>query len=233
VRVVLAIAGVVLFGAVAVAASGAGARRAPAPAAPRHTAIPAAEAAVPAEPARGSRVRLDARLVGRFSLPLAGVSPPDDLDLLPGAPRDYRAGIHEGIDFPAPAGTPVLAAAAGEVIRADASFLDWSREQQEIALFQAFGLGYTPAATLDRVRGRQVWIDHGGGVVTRYAHLSEVADIAVGQRVTAGAVIGAVGSSGYPQGGPHLHFEVRVGDDYVGDGLGGDALRLLVSRLFL
>ena len=233
-RVVLAIAGVILFGAVAVAASG-GARHteAPAPAAPRHTAIPAAAAAAPAEPARGSRVRADARLVGRFSVPLAGVTPPDDLDLLPGAPRDYRAGIHEGIDFPAPAGTPVLAAAAGEVIRADASFLDWSREQQEIALFEAFGLGYTPAATLDRVRGRQVWIDHGGGVVTRYAHLEAVADIAVGQRVPGGAVIGAVGSSGYPQGGPHLHFEVRVGDDYVGDGLDGDALRLLVSRLFL
>jgi len=232
VRVVLAIASVVLFGAVAVAASGAGARNARVPA-PRHTAIPAAVAAAPTDAARGSRVRADARLAGRFSVPVAGATPPDDPDLLPGAPRDYRAGTHEGIDFPAPRGTPVLAAAPGTIVRADTSFLDWTREQQEIALYEAFGLGYTPSATLDRVRGRQVWIDHGDGVVTRYAHLEAVADIALGQRVTAGAVIGEVGSSGYPQGGPHLHFEVRVGDDYVGDGLDGDALRLLVSRLFL
>jgi murein DD-endopeptidase MepM/ murein hydrolase activator NlpD len=151
---------------------------------------------------------------------------------LPGAPRDYRAGIHEGIDFPVPSGTPVLAAASGTVARVDLSFLDWTREQQDIALYEAVTLGYTPAATLDRIRGRQVWIDHGKGLVTRYAHLSAVEPLLIGQKIDAGALIGEVGSSGYPQGGPHLHFELRVGDDFFGDGLSGDVLVRAISRLF-
>src|SRR3989442_15754500 len=115
---------------------------------------------------------------------------------MPGAPRDYRAGIHEGIDFPAPSGTTVLAAATGKIIRVDTSFLDWTREQQDIALYEALTLGYTPAATLDRIRGRQVWIDHGKGVVTRYAHLSAVEPLAVGQTIEAGGPLPAGGGSG-------------------------------------
>ncbi|HKC90542.1 MAG TPA: M23 family metallopeptidase, partial [Candidatus Limnocylindria bacterium] len=118
------------------------------------------------------------------------------------------------------------------VARADVSFLDWNREQQEIALYEALTLGYTPTATLDRIRGRQVWIDHGKGVITRYAHLSAVEALVVGQKIEAGSLIGAVGSSGYPQGGPHLHFEVRIGDDFYGDGLGGEELLRAVARLF-
>jgi len=172
------------------------------------------------------------RLWGTFALPIEGGEVPSDPDLLPGAPRDYRGGIHEGIDFPAPNGTAVLAAASGTVARVDASFLDWTREQQEIALYEALTLGYTPAATLDRIRGRQVWIDHGKGVITRYAHLSAVEPLTVGEKIEAGTLIGEVGSSGYPQGGPHLHFEVRVGDDFYGDGLTGDDLVGAVSRLF-
>jgi len=93
-------------------------------------------------------------------------------------------------------------------------------------------LGYTPAATLDRIRGRQVWIDHGHGIVSRYAHLSAVADLAVGQEVEAATNVGAVGSSGYPEGGPHLHLEIRVGSSYLGDGLSGDALLAAVSEAF-
>jgi murein DD-endopeptidase MepM/ murein hydrolase activator NlpD len=54
----------------------------------------------------------------------------------------------------------------------------------------------------------------------------------VGQKIEAGSLIGEVGSSGFPQGGPHLHFEVRIGDDFYGDGLFGDALVRAVSRLF-
>ena len=172
------------------------------------------------------------RLWGTFALPIEGGDTPSDPDLLPGAPRDYRGGIHEGIDFPAPNGTPVLAAASGTVARVDVSFLDWTREQQEIALYEALTLGYTPAATLDRIRGRQVWIDHGKGVITRYAHLSAVEPLILGEKIEAGTLIGEVGSSGYPQGGPHLHFEVRVGDDFYGDGLTGDDLVGAVSRLF-
>jgi murein DD-endopeptidase MepM/ murein hydrolase activator NlpD len=230
-RIILAILSVVLFGAVAVAASGSRLEARSPTVAPRYTPMPAV-ATMPPDVSEREMARSFTRLKGLFALPIEGGDIPSDLELLPGAPRDYRAGIHEGIDFPAPIGTPVLAAASGTVTRVDVSFLEWTREQQEIALYDALQLGYTPAATLDRIRGRQVWVDHGKGLVTRYAHLSAVEPLVVGQRIDAGALIGAVGSSGYPQGGPHLHFEVRVGEDYFGDGLSGDALVRAVSRLF-
>ena len=233
-RILLAILCVVLFGIVAVTASGS-APLAAGPAllpVPRYTPTP--QIAAPLPPDVGDRgARTYARLWGAFALPIEGGEVPEDLELLPGAPRDYRGGIHEGIDFPAAAGTPVVAAASGTIARADVSFLDWNREQQEIALYEALTLGYTPAATLDRIRGRQVWIDHGKGVITRYAHLSAVeSSLTVGQKIEAGSLIGEVGSSGYPQGGPHLHFEVRIGDDFYGDGLAGDSLVRAVARLF-
>jgi murein DD-endopeptidase MepM/ murein hydrolase activator NlpD len=233
-RIALAVAAVSLFAIVAVVASGGRSdTRAVATPTPfvRHTPVPAAETPLP--PLVGERqVRSEPRLVGRFLVPVDDVAVPDDLDLLPGAPRDYRAGIHEGIDFPAPLGAPVHAAAGGTIVRADTSFVDWTGEQQEMALSEALRLGFTPEATLDRIRGRQVWIDVGSGVITRYAHLSAVEPLTPGKAIEAGALIGEVGSSGYPQGGPHLHFEVRIGDDFFGDGITGERLVLAVSRLF-
>lgn len=229
-RILLAILGVVLFGVIAVTASGSAPLAAGPFPAPHYTPMPVVATTPPDVGERGARTYM--RLWGMFALPIEDGDIPADLELLPGAPRDYRGGIHEGIDFPATTGTPVLAAASGTVARVDTSFLDWNREQQDVALYEALTLGYTPAATLDRIRGRQVWIDHGNGLVTRYAHLSAVEPLAIGQRVEAGALIGEVGSSGYPQGGPHLHFEVRVGDDFYGDGLEGDVLVRAVARLF-
>jgi murein DD-endopeptidase MepM/ murein hydrolase activator NlpD len=231
VRLVLAILCVLLFGVVAVTASGSAPLAASPAVPPRFTPMPAVATTPPDIGERAARAYT--RLWAMFALPIEGGDIPRDLELLPGAPRDYRGGIHEGVDFPVPAGTPVLAAASGTIARVDKNFLDWNREQQDIALYEALTLGYTPAATLDRMRGRQVWIDHGRGVITRYAHLSAVeSSLVVGRNIKAGSLIGEVGSSGYPQGGPHLHFEVRVGDDYYGDGLGADALVRAVSRLF-
>ena len=229
-RVILAILCVLLFGAVAVTVSGSPPLAAgPAPA-PRYTPMPAVATTPPDVGERGARGYT--RFWGMFALPIEGGEIPQDLELLPGAPRDYRGGIHEGIDFPADDGTPVLAAASGTIARVDVGFADWTAAQQEAALDEALSLGYTPAATLDRIRGRQVWIDHGKGVITRYAHLSAVEPLVVGQKVEAGTKIGEVGSSGFPEGGPHLHFEVRVGDDFYGDGLTGDDLVRAVTRLF-
>jgi hypothetical protein len=171
-------------------------------------------------------------VVRNLIIPIEGAAVPSDPALLPNAPRDFRAGWHEGIDFPAAAGTPVHAVAPGTVIRVDREFTDWDQATRDVALSRAVALGYTPSATLDLLRGRQVWIDHGHGIVSRYAHLSAVADIAPGESVEAGTIVGAVGSSGYPEGGPHLHLEIRMGTSYLGDGLEGEALLAAISAAF-
>jgi murein DD-endopeptidase MepM/ murein hydrolase activator NlpD len=94
-------------------------------------------------------------------------------------PRGQR--FHSGLDYPAPAGAPVLAAAAGRVTHAGSAGGGW---------------------------GTLVVIDHGQGVRTWYAHLS-TARVRVGQTVLRGALVGRVGASGKATG-PHLHFEVRL-----------------------
>lgn len=95
--------------------------------------------------------------------------------------------MHQGIDFAAPTGTPVYAAADGTVISA-------KREG-----------GY----------GLMVRIRHAGGVETRYAHLSRFGrGVSAGRRVRQGDVIGAVGSTGMSTG-PHLHYEVVANGRHV------------------
>ena len=95
------------------------------------------------------------------------------------APTVGASSHHHGLDIPAPEGTPVLAAADGTVVRAGS--------------MGSYGL--------------VVDIDHGDGIVTRYAHQSAM-DVAVGDTVSAGDRIGSVGSTGVSTG-PHLHLEVR------------------------
>jgi murein DD-endopeptidase MepM/ murein hydrolase activator NlpD len=90
-----------------------------------------------------------------------------------------RPAMHAGIDFRAKSGTPVLVTGAGKVIRAG-----WAG-------------GY----------GRLIEIDHGNGWSTRYAHLSRI-DVKVGETLSTGDAIGAVGSTGRSTG-PHLHYEIR------------------------
>lgn len=87
--------------------------------------------------------------------------------------------FHEGMDFMAEVGTPAHAAAGGVVAYSD------------------FHSQY----------GNMVEIDHGNGLVTRYAHLSKRL-VKVGDVVMSGGLIGDVGSTGRATG-PHLHFEVR------------------------
>lgn len=95
------------------------------------------------------------------------------------------AAMHRGLDFRAPHGSPIHAAADGRV-----SHVGWKS-------------GY----------GKTVEIDHGAGLVTRYAHMSRF-NAQVGTEVTAGDVIGAIGSTGRSTG-PHLHFEMRINNNAV------------------
>jgi murein DD-endopeptidase MepM/ murein hydrolase activator NlpD len=93
--------------------------------------------------------------------------------------------MHTGMDFRGDTGDPVRATADGNVAVAGSNG------------------GY----------GKMVEIDHGNGLTTRYAHLSDIG-VKVGQRVRAGHIIGKVGSTGRSTG-PHLHYETRVGGDAI------------------
>lgn len=97
--------------------------------------------------------------------------------------------LHAGIDLTLPAGAPVAALSDGRVV-----------------LAQDRGDGY----------GLQVVLDHGDGTGSRYAHLSAL-HVAAGQTVTAGEVVGAVGSTGRSTG-PHLHLELLAGGRPVDPG---------------
>ncbi|MBQ2058742.1 MAG: peptidoglycan DD-metalloendopeptidase family protein, partial [Firmicutes bacterium] len=92
--------------------------------------------------------------------------------------------FHTGIDIAAAAGTNILAANSGTVIKA----------------------GYNNSY------GYMIMIDHGGGIVTLYAHSSKLL-VSTGDVVARGQVIALIGSTGRSTG-PHLHFEVRVNGAY-------------------
>lgn len=118
---------------------------------------------------------------------------------------------HNGVDWAAPTGTPVLAVAAGRVTRI------------------GDGGGY----------GNVIYLDHGGGVETRYAHLNAFAKaLKKGKMVAAGQVIGFVGTTGRSTG-PHLHFELHANGTPVdpltyggsGDGQATQAVDALVNQI--
>lgn len=88
--------------------------------------------------------------------------------------------FHPGMDIDGERGEQVMAPANGTVIKA------------------AYTGGY----------GNMIEIDHGNGLTTRYGHLSKI-EIAVGDTVTRGELIGLIGSTGRSTG-PHLHFELRL-----------------------
>ena len=181
-----------------------------------------------------------------FTFPVAGGCIPSSDALMPNAPRTYRNGIHEGVDFyngtscaVVGFGTPVLAMYDGRVIRADLDYKELTLAQLRVLQQRTQAQGFTDEETLDIYRGRQVWVDHGRGIVTRYAHLASIADgITVGTMVRAGQPLGGVGESGTPESltdpgtEMHVHAEVRVGDSFLGKDLPPAQVRALYERLF-
>lgn len=93
-------------------------------------------------------------------------------------PFTGRVTVHNGIDIGASTGTPVYAAATGEVTHAESN----------------------------PYNGKYIVIDHGNGIATWYMHLSSM-EVAPGDQVQKGQLIGKVGSTGRSTG-PHLHYEI-------------------------
>lgn len=166
---------------------------------------------------------------------------------LPGAPRPYRNGVHEGLDYfswtsgiSIDSRTPVLSVADGVVVRADHDYREMSEaERNRYLQIGAKNGGQTPQYILDKMRGRCVWIQHEKGVLSRYCHLSRVSgDIFVGKKVKQGEVIGYVGNSGTSQGvnhldeGMHLHLDLFIYDEWLwGDFTPAECRRILQSVL--
>ncbi len=164
---------------------------------------------------------------------------------LPGAPRRYRYGVHEGTDFfrvsggTVRTGDPVQAVAEGTVVRADWDYVEPSGSEMQAFLDTARARRYTPPEILDRLRGRQVHLDLGTGVVVYYSYLSGLADgIVDGATVEQGQILGFVGNSGTPEAqispetGAHLHLEIRIGDGYLGQHLRPAEVRAWYLRIF-
>ncbi|MEG2338490.1 MAG: peptidoglycan DD-metalloendopeptidase family protein [Clostridium sp.] len=93
--------------------------------------------------------------------------------------------LHSGIDIPAPAGTPVVAASSGKVVM----------------------------SKYHNAYGNFIAVDHGGGVVSYYAHNTERL-VSVGDTVSKGQKIATVGTTGYSTGN-HLHFEIKKNGQFV------------------
>lgn len=170
---------------------------------------------------------------------------PDDDNLMPGAPREYRKGTHEGVDVYdsdtcafVGLDTEVVAMEAGTVVRADREYEDLTAVTLAVLEKIIEESGGAPDVE-DAFRGRQVWIEHADGTVVRYAHLDGIAeDVDVGSVVAQGEHIAFVGESGTPESvsAPgtqvHLHFEIRIGESYLGAGLDADASRALYEAAF-
>ena len=149
---------------------------------------------------------------------------------LPNAPRTYRNGYHEGIDYfydkdeeLMEMNEPVFSSAKGTVIRADHDYQELAPDKREDMLKKAEEADNTPPDILDMLRGKQVWIRHEDGIVTRYAHLNKICNaLQAGDKVESGQYIGGAGNSGTSSGaqdllhGVHLHFEIWLDDKYYG-----------------
>lgn len=136
---------------------------------------------------------LPSKRPGVFIKPIAGAKLTQEYGATKFAQRAYKTKFHNGIDFAASIGTPVLAADEGTI----------------------FAVGNN-----GRVQyGKYIVIRHPNGLSTMYAHLSRQS-VAVGDSVKRGDVIGYAGNTGYSTG-PHLHFTVYLSSSVQLKSIGG------------
>jgi peptidoglycan LD-endopeptidase LytH len=179
-----------------------------------------------------------------FIWPLDGARMPRSVSNIPGANRSYRSGKSQGFTFTGNDsgvnvryGTPVRAAAVGQVIRSDLSYNE-SSEAAYRKLLRDVRKGASKTQ-LDALRGRQVFIKHADGRITRYGHLSKIApDLGLGS-VKRGQILGYVGNSGTLEGArgtrlnARLQFEIWLSEGrFLGQNMTGAQVRAAANGVF-
>jgi len=186
----------------------------------------------------------------KLLLPVEKLSIPTRASRLPNAPRDYRSGIHRGIDFFSNWGTEVRSVADGIVIRSDVSYKEIPADFRVQMLERASTLNRTPSDIFNELLlGQAVIIDHGFELfpgyrsITIYAHLSYIENkILPGYKISAGELLGRSGNTGTrpstlgTKDESHLHWELILQDDrgeyYFGQGLDYELLISALNQIF-
>ncbi len=186
----------------------------------------------------------------RLLLPCESVPLPTEPHFLPNSPRQYRNGIHRGIDFQANWGTPARAVSDGIIVRSDHHYNEVTTVFLKTMLENAKRTGHTPSDIFNHVLlGRAVIVDHGFNLVpgyraiSIYAHLSDIySHITRGYEIKQGEVFGMTGNSGLMPAAEgskdiaHLHYELILqntdGEYYLGQNMDYDELVVLLSSMF-
>ena len=186
----------------------------------------------------------------KLVLPCKGIMVPKRASRLPNAPRDYRNGVHRGVDFFANWGTNIRAVAEGMVVRADHNYKEYPADFRIKMLNSSGKVGHTPSDIFNSVLlGKTVILDHGFDLVpgfrtiSIYAHLSSIKNsLAGGSIVKAGEIIGKTGNTGTrpstlgTKKESHLHWELILQKDskevYLGKDVQYERLYEMLKDIF-
>jgi peptidoglycan LD-endopeptidase LytH len=179
-----------------------------------------------------------------FIWPLEGARMPRSTSNIPGANRSYRSGKSQGFTFTGGDsglsvryGIPVRSAGDGQVIRSDLNYTEPSQSTYR-NLLRDVRQGASKTQ-LDALRGRQVFIKHADGRITRYGHLSKIApNLGLGN-VKRGQIIGYVGNSGTLEGArgtrlnARLQFEIWLSEGrFLGQDMTSAQVRAAANGVF-
>ena len=186
----------------------------------------------------------------KLFLPVEKLKIPKRASRLPNAPRDYRSGIHRGIDFFSNWGTPVRAVADGIIIRSDLNYKEVPADFRVKMLNNASKLNRTPSDIFNELLlGQAVIVDHGFDLfagfraITIYAHLSSIdKKIVPGYKIKGGETFGRSGNTGTrpstlgTRDESHLHWELILQDNkgeyYFGQNINYENLQLALNQIF-
>jgi len=190
------------------------------------------------------------KLLQTIQLPSKDYPVPEYLNLLPNALREYRSGLHHGIDFPIPLNGPIMAVSGGIIVRSNPMHSDVDIKTYNAFLETTQKLSKTPEDIYNYILlGKSIVIDHGYSIapnfrtISVYAHLSSIADgVLPGTRVEKGQLIGFSGNTGTSSGalrnekGAHLHWELYFEDSsgkyFLGQNIPAELLKENIDLLF-